>query len=235
MTASEPVAPTRFDLDPHEARVLGVLIEKQQTTPDQYPLTRNAVTLGCNQKSNRSPEMALSDHEVGIVLDKLTIHGLVGRVLPVGSRVEKYRHNAAERLDLRPVELAVLAELLLRGPQAPGELRTRASRMTPIASLEELQTTLDPLLRRGLVRRLAPGGGSRVERFVQTLAPDAHPLDVQTSAPTAVPAPRERSPLGGDRIGELEARVRRLEFRLTKLAERLGEPLEDGDAQNTAT
>ncbi len=234
MTAGEPVPPARFDLDPHEARVLGVLIEKQQTTPDQYPLTRNAVTLGCNQKSNRSPEMALSDHEVGIVLDKLTIHGLVGRVLPVGSRVEKYRHNAAERLDLRPIELALLAELLLRGPQAPGELRTRASRMTQVANLEELQSALDPLLRRGLVRRIPAGSGSRVERFAQTLAPDAHPIEGHAAAPSPASAPRERGTAGGDRMGELEGRVQRLERRLAKLAERLGESLEDGDTESPA-
>lgn len=214
---------TRIDLDPHEARVLGVLIEKEQTTPDQYPLTRNAVTLGCNQKSNRSPEMSLPEGEVGVVLDKLSIHGLVGRVLPLGSRVEKYRHNAAERLELRPVELAVLAELLLRGPQAPGELRTRASRMHPIESLEDLQAALEPLMRRSLVRRLPPSPGSRAERYAQLLAPEAHPIEAGPAAPTAIPG---RPASGaGDRLAALEGRVERLERRLTRLADKLGEDL----------
>ena len=214
----------RIDLDAHEARVLGVLIEKEQTTPEQYPLTRNAVTMGCNQKSNRAPEMSLPESEVAVVLDKLTVHGLVGRVNPLGSRVEKYRHNAAERLGLRPVEMAVLAELLLRGPQSPGELRTRASRMSAIASLEELTVTLEPLLRRGLVRRVPPGQGSRAERFAQLLAPDAHPLDAP-ARPAADSSPRVTSG-SPDRVAALEARVAQLEQRLATLTERLGESLD---------
>lgn len=216
------------DLDPREARVLGALIEKEITTPDAYPLSLAATTTACNQKSNREPVLALPESEVLATLEKLLIRGLVGRVLPAGSRVEKFRHNATEMLELRPAELAVLAELLLRGPQAPGELRQRASRMVPIPSLTELETVLAPLERRGLVRRLSPLPGSRAPRIAQTLAPLAHPPGTpEEGAPAAAPSPPATdSPLPAE---SLERRVARLERRLAALCTRLGEPLEQLD------
>ncbi len=153
-----------------EARLLGVLIEKQMTTPDGYPLSANALRSGANQKSNRDPVVDWSEAEILV-----GVAGLVAKDLadPIphgrGSRVERWAHRAADKLGIGSADLAVLAELLLRGPQAPGELRQRASRMHDIASLTDLQPVLERLIARRLVRRLAPGIGSRSERYRETL------------------------------------------------------------------
>lgn len=178
-------------LDPFEARVFGVLIEKQLTTPDLYPLTLHAVTLGANQKSNRDPFMELLEGDAYAALQKLIRRGLAGSVHPVGARVEKFRHNAEALLKVGTPQVAVLAELLMRGPQQPGELRARASRMSPIESLPALTEVLKPLIEQGHVVRLDPSAGSRSERFAQTLSPAAHPIDVRTEPvrPTAVNLP----------------------------------------------
>jgi len=206
-------------LEPNEARVLGVLIEKEMTVPDQYPLSLNATTAGCNQKSNRHPVLSLSESEVQTQLDKLVVLGLVGRVQPASSRVERYRHNAKERLDLGPRAVAILAELLMRGPQSRGELRTRAARMVPIDTQEVLNESLAPLIERGFVEILPPPPGSRAERVVQKLSPDAHPLD----APSALAAPA--SPPPRTTVDSLVERVERLERQLASLADKLGESL----------
>jgi uncharacterized protein YceH (UPF0502 family) len=217
-----------LQLQPREARVLGVLVEKELTTPEQYPLSVNAATAGCNQKSNRQPVMDLSETEVQMQLDKLIVAGLVGRVHPASSRVPRYRHNLVEKLDIDATKAAILAELMMRGPQTRGELRTRASRMARLDSLEELEANLRPLLERGLVAALPPLPGSRAGRYAQRLAPDAHPLDAEpvpgplgearAAAPGEPPAP---SPAAD----ELEARVARLERQLAALAEQLGAEL----------
>jgi uncharacterized protein len=208
-------------LEPNEARTLGVLIEKEMTVPDQYPLSLNAVTAGCNQKSNRVPVISLSESEVEMQLDKLVVVGLAGRVHPASSRVERFRHNARERLDLDAAQLAILAELMMRGPQSRGELRTRAGRMTPIDSQEKLTEHLAPLIERGFVQTLAPAPGSRAERVVQRLCPDAHDLEATPAAANApMPTPRTS-------FDDLEERVGRLEKQLASLAEKLGEPLEE--------
>ena len=119
------------ELNAHEARVLGVLIEKCLTTPDQYPLSLNAATNGCNQKSNRNPMVDFSEAEVTVAITGLQYKHLAGASTPAGSRVEKYRHNAGAHFKIDDRDMAVLAELLIRGPQSPGELRTRANRMRP--------------------------------------------------------------------------------------------------------
>src|SRR6185312_14596512 len=124
-------------LTPIESRVLGVLIEKATTTPEQYPLSLNALTNGANQKNNRDPVLSVSDDEVFDAVESLREKQLAVRVDQVGSRVHKYKHTAGEILRCSGAQLAVLAELLLRGPQTQGELRGRASRMHPIATLED--------------------------------------------------------------------------------------------------
>src|SRR6185436_4047287 len=177
-------------LDAIEARVLGVLIEKNLTTPEQYPLSLNGATLGCNQKSNRDPVLELLESEVNAALGKLIVKGLAGSVHPMGGRVEKFRHNAEAVLKVTTPELAILAELLMRGPQQPGELRQRAGRMSPIETLPALMELLKPLIERGLVIRLDPSPGSRAERYAQRLSPTAHPVDARpkvakVSVPTA--------------------------------------------------
>lgn len=217
-------------LEPQEARILGVLIEKELTTPDQYPLSLNATTAGCNQKSNRDPVLQLAETEVQMQLDKLVIAGFAGRVHPASSRVERFRHNLNELLDLDSTKAAILAELMMRGPQTRGDLRTRVNRMAPIESLELLEANLKPLIDRGLVQALAPLPGSRAGRYGQTLAPDAHALGApaQTGplgAARAASAPAAATPAEPSRVEALEERVLRLEHQLAALAEQLGAEL----------
>ncbi len=231
-----------MQLNAHEARVLGVLIEKAFTTPEQYPLTLNAVTNGCNQKSCRLPVTDFSQAEVVVALSGLQMKNLAGGSFPAGSRTEKWHHSALEHFSLHKVDLAVLAELLLRGAQSPAELRTRASRMHSV-SKDEIGQVAGKLSDKQLAKHLPAGAGSRTERWMQTLAPER---DVEGLAAPAVPAPAApaaparssfepvpRKPAlgpagdqGADRIQQLEDRVARLESQLRSLARDLGAELE---------
>lgn len=138
-------------LPPLERRVLGVLIEKQKTskTADAYPLTLNSLVTGCNQKTNRDPITDLTDDEVEEVLNSLQKKGLMGRI--TGGRVERFKHNLYDAWTKSGPEMAVLGELLLRGPQTKGDLRSRAARMAPIDTLDALDELLKPLVARRLV------------------------------------------------------------------------------------
>jgi uncharacterized protein YceH (UPF0502 family) len=215
-------------LDPYEARAFGVLVEKALTTPDQYPLSLNAVTNGANQKSNREPVLSLDEVEVAAALQRLEHKYMVRKVFPGNSRVEKYCHNGKDALNLDANGLAVLAELLMRGPQTPGDLRARAHRMTPLPALADLVAVLDLLIQRGYVRRLDPLPGSRAERYVQLLSPDLHPLEPPASAYAATEAASSpaAAPALAARVAALETEVERLRERMRTLAERLGVPLE---------
>ena len=144
-----------------ERRVVGVLMEKAKTTPNGYPLSLNAVTTGCNQKSNRDPTMQLEPEDVEESLERLREMGAVGLIQGVG-RVYKYRHYMYDWLGVDKVEIAVMAELILRGPQTVGELRGRASRMEKIGGLSELQPVLQSLKAKGLVLPLTPEGRGHV-------------------------------------------------------------------------
>lgn len=150
--------PERIELtlSPYERRVLGVLVEKAKTTPDIYPLSVNALVSGCNQKSNRDPLLEMSDVDVEDILADLQKKGLVVKI--TGGRVERWRHMLYDTFRIGKVELAIVGELLLRGPQTEGELRGRASRMEPIDDLEVLRATLKPMAERGLVVYLTPEG-----------------------------------------------------------------------------
>jgi len=207
-----------IQLDPHEARVFGVLVEKAYTTPEQYPLSINAATNGANQKSNRDPVLSLSEEEVWGALDRLEQKYLARKVFPGGSRVEKYIHLGKDGLGLQAPQLAVLAELLMRGPQTAGELRGRASRMAAIDSLEALAEVLEPMMNEGLVERLDPAPGSRAERYVQLLSPGLHPTD----APAASPSPHAPppSPLAA-RLDALEVEVAALRDRVAELEKKM--------------
>lgn len=216
-------------LDAREARVFGVLIEKALTTPDQYPLSINAATNGANQKSNRDPVLSLSEDEVAAALHRLEGKYLARKVFPMNSRVEKFCHNGKDAFALGSTELAILAELLMRGPQTAGDLRGRVSRMAPIASIDELVRTLDPLIQRGFVQRLPPGPGSRAERYVQLLSPALHPLEPSVRAappPATAGAVPEPSTALHARVEALESEVQHLRQLLERLAERLAAPLE---------
>lgn len=142
-------------LDREEMRVLGVLVEKAKTTPEQYPLSINSLVTGCNQKSNRDPVMSLNDLDVEETLERCQKKRLVIRVVGSG-RVERWRHNLYEAWSVEKVELAILAELLLRGAQTEGELRGRANRMESIEDLDTLRAALRPLVERKLVVYLTP-------------------------------------------------------------------------------
>jgi hypothetical protein len=132
-------------LSPNEARVLGALVEKEITTPDYYPMTLNALTAACNQKSNRDPVLSLTENDVVQAFDEARKKALARMVEAGASRVPKYRHRLTETLQLIPSQLAILSELLLRGAQTLGELRSRAERMHPFSSLTEVETVLTEL------------------------------------------------------------------------------------------
>ena len=161
------------ELDPAEGRVIGSLIEKQLTTPQQYPLSLNSLTLACNQTSNREPVVSYSEAEVQQALDSLKAAGLVRFVLPShGRSVVRYRHVLDERLALDARQLSLLAVLLLRGPQTVGELRTRTERMAEFDGLEAVDHDLEGLSHRDppLVHRLDRRPGQKEERWAQLLA-----------------------------------------------------------------
>jgi uncharacterized protein YceH (UPF0502 family) len=141
-------------LDVQERRVLGVLVEKAKTTPDAYPLSVNALVTGSNQKSNREPILNLSDLEVEDTLARCQKKGVAIKI--TGGRVVRWKHNLYDAWHVNKVELAVLGELLLRGPQSEGELRSRASRMEPIDDLDALRDVLRPLVERKLIIYLTP-------------------------------------------------------------------------------
>lgn len=140
-----------------ERRVFGVLIEKAKTTPAAYPLTLNAIITACNQKSNREPVMQVDETAVEAALETLRRLGAVG-IIQGSGRVDKFRHYAYEWLGVDKLELSVLCELLLRGPQTEGELRSHVSRMEPIPDLPALRTILEGLEKKGLLHRLTPPG-----------------------------------------------------------------------------
>ncbi len=212
-----------IELTADEARVLGVLIEKAQTTPDQYPLSLNAITNGANQKNNRDPVLTMTDDQIYVAAEGLRGKGLAVRVDQPGSRVHKYRHNAIDVLHVRTGELVILAELLLRGPQTLGELRGRASRMHPLESLDVVKEMLRALHERSepLAKEIPPSPGSRAERFVQLLAPGLHAFDAVGSAPAA--AAPSGDPSLVDRVAKLETEVAALRDSLRRLSQALGE------------
>src|SRR3984893_410726 len=160
--SSEPPTPAHDTplpwpvLSTNERRVLGVLVEKAKTTPDVYPLSMNSLVTGSNQKSNREPVLDLTDVDVEEALASAQKKGLIIKI--AGGRVERWRHNLYDAWHADKVELAILAELLLRGPQTEGELRGRASRMEPIADVDALRALLEPLGQRGLVFYMTPEG-----------------------------------------------------------------------------
>lgn len=213
-----------------ECRILAALVEKAHTTgSSQYPMSLNGLTTACNQKSNRDPVTNYSEDQVQQALDGLTQRNLAISVSSPSSRVWKYKHNLREALQVSTSELVVLAEMLLRGPQTLGELRSRASRMHPLESLDVVHNVIEHMQQRAepLVRRIDPASGSRAERFAQLLCEDLHPIE---SAPAARPAMAEASDNSIEhvemlnRIEALEQRVESLAEALKQLSQNLGEP-----------
>jgi uncharacterized protein YceH (UPF0502 family) len=218
-----------LQLTPHECRVLGVLVEKAQTTPGQYPLTLNALVSGCNQRNNREPILDLSEEQVQIALDGLRQKGLAREVMLSGSRVDKFRHVAREALEIETRELVILAELLMRGPQTIGELRGRAARMHPLETVDVVSNLLESLMNRPepLVRQLPPAPGDRAPRFAQLLCPSLHPLDAPAAGSTA------HSSAGSAPRSELLERIEHMESEIVDL-KRIVERLAHAVNQPTA-
>lgn len=189
-----------------EVRVLGSLIEKELTTPEYYPLSLNALTNACNQKSNRDPAMSLSEEEVVRALDSLRFKQLA--VLSAdGGRVPKYRHLMAEKSRLMPAELAIICELLVRGPQTVGELRTRGERMHPFGDLAAVEEVLQELLVREtpLITLLPRQPGRKEGRYAQLFSGIPENSD-ESSEARPEPA-RQRVVAENERIAKLEADV----------------------------
>ncbi|MEO5858165.1 MAG: YceH family protein, partial [Pyrinomonadaceae bacterium] len=155
-----------------EARVLGSLVEKQLTTPEYYPLTLNALTAACNQKSNRDPVMSLGDTEIQAAIDSLRDQSLVYLYYGTGTRTVKYKHMLPGVFELEPAGVAVMAVLMLRGPQTIGEIRERSGRMHEFGDLNEVQETLDDLARRDepLLVRLERLPGQKEARYAHLLS-----------------------------------------------------------------
>ena len=195
-----------MDADAVELRVLGCLIEKQRTTPDQYPLSLNALRLACNQSTNREPVVAYDEPTIREGLDRLSRRGWVRLASGRGSRAVKYRHLFDEALSLDDADLSLLAVLMLRGPQTVAELRTRTERLHPFESAPAVEETLRSLAARELTAELGRRPGEREVRWTHVLGEGAE--EPATSA--APPA------------GDLEARVRRLEEIVASIQERLG-------------
>lgn len=201
-----------FELSALETRILGCLMEKERLTPENYPLSLNAVTMACNQSTNREPVTSYDEQTVQGGLDSLREKKLVTMVSGAGMRVIKYRHRLPEHCDLDPPEAALLCVLLLRGAQTPGELRQRCERMSVFASVDDVVRCLDELARddRGLVSMLPPRPGQKERRYIQRLSSAsvlAEPA-TETMEP-AIPA----LPLA-ERVTALEAEVQRLRAEL---------------------
>ena len=177
------------ELTAPEQRVLGCLIEKRWTTPDQYPLSLNALRLACNQATNRDPVTDYNEPTVRDAAQRLSRYGLARLASGHSSRAIKYRHLAEEALSLGRQELAVLAVLLLRGPQTPGELKSRSDRMAHLETLADVERVLGTLIERGLARRLPRRPGQKEDRYEQLLGGEGESMPAGATTPIAATAP----------------------------------------------
>jgi uncharacterized protein YceH (UPF0502 family) len=200
--------------DAVEIRVIGCLVEKQRTTPDVYPLTLNALRLACNQSTNRDPVVDYDESTIRGGLDRLVARKWATLASWSNRRAMKYRHTLDQAVGLDPGELAIACVLMLRGPQTPGELRTRSERLHHFAAAEDLQSALDRLIDRELVRRLERRPGQREERYEQLLG------GVADEAVPAAPHPPPAPPPPAD---GLAGRVERLERELGELRDTVSE------------
>ena len=213
-----------LSLTPLQARIIGVLLEKETTTPDQYPLSLNALTLGCNQKSNREPVMELTEQEVQQGLDELQDKKCIFNLSTAGSRVPKYKHRFCNTefssLQFSEQQRALICVLLLRGPQTPGELRTRTQRLAEFANVDEVESCLHSLLElkgEHIVTKLAREPGKRESRYAhlfcgetgfELASTETHEMASQTQGNSLT-----------SRVSELEAQVADLNKQLAELRE----------------
>jgi hypothetical protein len=220
-----------MDLDPVELRVLGCLIEKQRTTPDQYPLSLNALRLACNQTTNRDPIVHYDETTIREALHRLSQRRFSRLASGHSSRAYKFRHLLDEALALEPGPLAVLAVLMLRGAQTPGELKQRTDRMQGFPDLAAVHAVLDELIEREYVARIERRPGQKEERYRHRLsdeAADGPPLEpVATTAPVPpppapAPAPAPAAPGDTERLDRLEAELAELRGEVARLRDALG-------------
>jgi len=203
-----------------EARVLGPLIEKEITTPDYYPLSLNALVNACNQKSNRDPIMNLNEGAVREALDSLNRNGLAGAASGADSRVTKYEHRLQETFNFDRRETAVLCVLLLRGPQTPGELRSRTERVHRFADLDEVQTALRRLIEREppLVKMLPRQPGTKESRYTHLLSGDVEGWEPPPDSPSA-----STDTLESERLARLEGDLASLRAEVADLKQQLAD------------
>jgi uncharacterized protein len=209
-----------IELTAHEARILGSLVEKQITTPEQYPLSLNAITNACNQKSNRDPVLELTEQEVQSVIDSLSRKHLVLERSGFGSRVPKYQQRFCNTefsvLQFTPQERAIVCELLLRGPQTPGELRSRAARMAEFTDAAQVEAALEALSAREsgpMVQRLAREPGRRDSRYAHLFS---GPI-VESAQPEPPHSALPASSSVAERLSALEEEIRSLREEVAQL------------------
>ena len=205
-----------MELNQIEQRIIGVLLEKEITTPDQYPLSLNSLTTGCNQKSNREPVLELSEAEVLDTVDGLIAKRIVVRDEAVSGRVDKYRHRFCNTefgdLQFNEQQLAVVCVLLLRGPQTPGELRSRTNRLANFAQVSEVEQVLQELQQQSLVQQLPRQPGKRESRYQH--------LFISSTEAELVSAGAE--PLVESDLNSLLEEVQQLKQELAKIKQHLG-------------
>ncbi|MGH8219039.1 MAG: YceH family protein [Steroidobacteraceae bacterium] len=214
-----------IELSPIEARVIGCLIEKQRTTPDQYPRSLNALVNACNQKSNRDPLMSADEAAIQTTMDHLIRKHLVIEKSGFGSRVPKYQHRLCNTefgpLKFTPQELAIVCELLLRGPQSPGELRTRAARMASFSEVGQVETALESLSSRAngpFVVRLPREPARRDSRFAHLFS---GAVTIPALTEESITGPSVASAPASSRLERLEEEVRQLKEELKDIKARL--------------
>ncbi|MEW7311445.1 YceH family protein [Buttiauxella gaviniae] len=215
----------KYQLTAVEARVVGSLMEKQVTTPEQYPMSVNGVVTACNQKTNREPVMDLKEHEVQETLDTLVKRHFLRTVSGFGNRVTKYEQRFCNSefgtLKLSAAEVALVTTLLLRGAQTPGELRTRAGRMFEFSDMAQVEETLENLANREdgpFVVRLAREPGKRESRYMHLFSGDVEATSASVPEGAAVPAEDLTA-----RVEQLENEVAELKQRLDSLLAHLGD------------
>jgi uncharacterized protein YceH (UPF0502 family) len=215
-----------MDPDAIEIRVVGCLIEKQRTTPDAYPLSLNALRLACNQSTNREPVVAYDEATISEALRRTALRGWTRLASGAGSRARKYRHLLPEALELDPAEASLLAVLMLRGPQTPGELKQRSERLHGFADLATVEETLEKLIGRGHVARLERRPGQKEVRYAQLLGGEEEEVTApaETPAATSGPAASEEDEI----VAGLKGEIASLRAELARLRQAYGVP--PGDA-----
>jgi hypothetical protein len=209
-----------MDADAVEIRVVGCLLEKQRATPDAYPLSLNALRLACNQATNRDPVVDYDEATVVEALRRTALRGWTRLASGAGSRARKYRHLLDDALDAGDAELALLAVLMLRGVQTPGELKQRGDRLHSFAGLAAVHETLEKLVERGYVERLSRRPGQKEERYRHLLGDEA----VEGNEAVGVPAEETGAVGSDDRLARLERELAELREQVRQLREALGEP-----------